>query len=436
MIAAVHSCTAALMLSLLCLLAGCRGIDEPPGPPYLAIVTDMYALGSATAPDEVTYRITDLNAPLGQPKRIRRAAGDTVIVSLPPSAYQVQVEGLPSRCQVSNGAARAIVLTDADNTGIIRYSIQCLGMVNVAVVADGPTLDASFVYRVRHQDGTERTGLVGANDTTTVDDAGPGTYEVRLGGVATNCVIVSDGGPVQRVVASSTGGATASFRVSCADLARRPQLLSLVGGYSMGAAILTFRVWDPDHDVDGYVFDLTDCRGNSVLPDKRERIRRGLLNGRAQLADTLVVVGAYDLGLPPESVVGRCTEIRVFDERGNTSVILDHRMNSSGGFAPTVRFFNATLQGTASVTSLLAATDPENDIVGHFVLVRLRDGVLGPPDGSADLGSMDPAGYLGLEVPPIPTTGRIRWDDVLSVIVFVIDAKGNAVRVEDADIFR
>lgn len=436
MIAAVHSRTAALMLSSLLILAGCKGIDEPPGPPYLAIVTNMYALGGASAPDEVVYSITDLNAPLVQAKRLRRAPGDTVIVSLSPSAYQVRVEGLPTRCRVSNGAARAIVLTDEDNTGIIRYSIQCLGMVNIAVVADGPALDSSFVYRIRHQDGTERTGLVGANDTTTVDDAGPGTYEVRLGGVATNCVIVSDGGPEQRVVASSTGGATASFRVSCTDLAHRPQLLSLVGGHSMGAAIFTFRVWDPDHDVDGYVFDLTDCRGNSVLPDKRERTRRGLLNGRAQHSDTIDVVGAYDLALTPDAIVGRCTEIRVFDEQGNTSVILSHRMGSSGGFAPVVRFFNATLQGTSSVTSLLAASDPENDIVGHFVLVRLRDGVLGPPDGFADLGSMDPAGYLHLEVPPIPTTGRVRWDDVLSVIVFVIDAKGNAVRVEDADIFR
>jgi hypothetical protein len=440
MIAAVHSCTAALMPSLVLAfalgVAGCEGLDEPPGPPYLAIVTNMYALGSATAPAEVTYRITDLNAPLVAAKRLHRAPGDTVIVSLPPSAYQVQVEGLPTRCRVSNGAARAIVLTDEDNTGIIRYSIQCLGMVSIAVVVDGPMRDTSFVYRVRQTGGADITGLVGANDTTTVDDAGAGEYEVQLGGVAANCVIISDGGPVQRMTVAQTGGATASFRITCADLAHRPQLLSLVGGYSLGSAVFTFRVWDPDHDIDGYVFDLTDCRGNSVMPDGRERMRRGLLSGRGQLADTLVVVGAYELGLASTAVAGTCTELRVFDEHGNTSVILTHRMSSSGGLAPTVRFFNATLQGTSSVTSILAASDPENDIVGHFVLVRLRDGVLGAPDGIADLGSMDPVGYVHLDVPPIPMSTRIRWDDVLGVIVFVIDAKGNAIRVEDSDIFR
>ena len=68
--------------------------------------------------------------------------------------------------------------------------------------------------------------------------------------------------------------------------------------------------------------------------------------------------------------------------------------------------------------------------------VRLRDGVLGLPDGQPDFGTMDPIGYLGLAVPLIPTTGRIKWDDVYSVIVYIIDAKGNVTRVQDDDMLR
>jgi len=433
MIAVARFCAAAVMPFL---LVSCKDNTAPPGPPYLAIVTNLYALGGASAPDEVVYRVRDLNAAITTQRRLRVAPTDTVILSVPPSSYQVDVEGLPGRCIVSNGPARAIVLSEADNTGIIRYSIQCLGVVSVAVVADGPALDSGFVYRLRHSDGTEYTGLVAANDTATVDDAKAGAYEVQLGGIAGNCVVVSDGGTVQQVTATATGGAIVSFRVSCAEYAHRPQLLSLVGGYDGGASIFSFRVWDPDHDVEGYTWDITDCRGNSVLPDRRKRIRRGLLSGRGQLSDTLVVVGAFEVGLPNAAVAGKCTEIRVFDEHGNSSVILTHRIGSATGFAPTVRFFNATLQGQASVTSLLLASDPENDILGHFVLVRLRDGVLGATDGKPDLGSMDAAGYIGLDVPAIPTTGRIRWDDVLAVIAYVVDAKGNVVRVEDNDIFR
>ena len=45
-------------------------------------------------------------------------------------------------------------------------------------------------------------------------------------------------------------------------------------------------------------------------------------------------------------------------------------------------------------------------------------------------------GYVGLDVPLIPTTGRIKWDDVYSVIVYVIDSKGNVTRVQDDELLR
>jgi len=433
MIAVARFSAAAVMPFLL----ACQDATSPPGPPYLAIVTTLYGLGGASTPLEVQYRVRDLAGLVREQRRVRVSPTDTVILSVSPSSYQVDIEGLPNRCRANNGSVRVISLGEADNTGIVRFSIQCLGVVSVAVVADGPALDSSYVYRLRHANGTEYTGVIAANDTVSVDDAGPGEYTVRLGGVAGNCVVVSDGGPLQRITAAATGGASVVFRVLCGEYAARPQLLSLVGGYDKGASIFAFRVWDPNGDVDGYIWDITDCEGTSVLPDRRERIRRGIRSGRAQLSDTIDVVGAYELGLADSALAGRCTEVRVFDERGNTSVILTHRIGSATGFPPVVRFFNAVLQGTSSVASLLLANDPENDIVGHFMMVRLRDGVLGPPDGKADLGSMDPAGYLGLDAPIIPTSGgRLQWDDVLSVIVYVIDRRGNVVRVEDSDIFK
>lgn len=417
-------------------LSSCSDGTAPPGPPYLAIVTNLYTLDGATAPERLTYRVRGYG-PLASNRTLRVTPTDTLILSVKPATYEVDLTELPTRCVVSNGRSRGIVLSDADNTGLIRFNIQCRGILNIAAIVDGGAFaDPSFVYRVVHADGTEFLGTLAANDTTTINDADGGEYDVQLGGIAPNCTVVSDGGSFQHVSVEPTGGATVSFRVACSDLAHRPQLLSLVSGYERGASIFSFRVWDPDGDLDGYMWDLTDCHGNSVLTDRRERIRRGLRSGRGQLSDTLVVVGAYEYLARPEDMLGKCTEIRVFDVRGNSSVIRTHRIGSATGFSPVVRFFNATLSGTAMVTSLLAASDPENDIIGHFVLVRLRDGALGPNDGLPDLGSMDPAGYLGLEVAPIPTTGRIKWDDVLAVMIYLIDAKGNVVRVEDADIFR
>ncbi len=420
-------------------MAGCDSATAPPGPPYLAVVTKLTTWPGASAPPTVTYRIRESTAGVVSfDKSLTVAPSDTIILPLSPGTYIVEANDLPARCVLPRGTnQQGITLTESDNTGIIRYQIECRGLLSISVIADGWNVDDDFVYRVRRKDnGLERTGLTAGNDTITIEDVGPGDIEVDLGGVAANCIIATDGGSRQRVKIDPTGGAAVTFRVQCSDVAHQPKLFGFTSGYTQGASVFQFRVFDPDADLIGYYWDITDCEGNSVLPDKRERVRLNLRAGRGATNDTLTVVGAFELGIDNSVFAGRCTEIRVFDAEGNVSTIATHRIGSATGSPPSVRFFNATLQGQAYVSSILEASDPDADIVGHFVLVRLRDGVLAPSDGVPDLGSMDALGYLGLDVPNIPTTGRIKWDDVYSVIVYIIDAKGNVARVEDDDIFK
>ena len=435
-IAAARICAAALVPFL---LAGCDDSTAPARPPYLAVVTRLTTWRGATAPERITYRIRQsTSGPVLLDRQFTVAPSDTIIVPVPPGTYVVEASGLPSRCILPRGEPQqGITLTTDDNTGVIRYQIECRGLLGVTVVTDGFDVDPSYVFRVRSSaTGAQRTGILAANDTLTIEDAAAvGDVEIEIGGVAENCVVTSDGGLRRRVTVAPTGGTTVAFRVQCADPARRPRILGLRSGYSQGASIFTFRVVDPDADLVGYFWDLTDCEGSSVLPEARERIRLDLRSGRGVTADTLTIVGAFEVGLPSTAVAGRCTELRVFDAQGNVSALAVDPIGGDGGAPPRVRFFNATLQGQAFVSSILEADDPDDDIVGHFVLVRLRDGVLAAPDGVPDLGSMAAVGYLGLTVPNIPTTGRIRWDDVLAVIVYVIDARGNVVRVEDTDIF-
>lgn len=435
-IAAARICAAALVP---CVISGCRDGTAPPGPPYLAVVTRLTTWPGASAPDRVRYRIRQSTADVvAFDQQFTIAPNDTIIVPLEAGTYIVEANDLPARCVIPRGTSQqGITLTDADNTGIIRYQIECRGLLSLAVIADGWNTDREFVFRVRDRaSGRERTGLIAGNDTVTVEDIRSGEVDVDIGGVADNCVITSDGGSRQRLNIDSTGGATAAFRVQCADVARQPRIAGLTSGYTQGASIFQFRVFDPDGDLRGYYWDITDCDGNSVLPDKRERVRLDLRGGRGATRDTLTIIGAFELGLENAAFAGRCTEIRVFDAEANVSAIATHRIGTASGAAPVVRFFNATLQGRAFVSSILEASDPDNDIVGHFVLVRLRDGVLAAPDGVPDLGAMNAVGYLGIDVPNIPTTGRVQWDDVYAVIVYLIDARGNVIRVEDDDIFR
>jgi len=435
-IAAAQFCAAALVPLA---ISGCTDTTAPPKPPYLAVVTRLTTWPGASAPAKVKYRVRESTAGVVRfDKEFIVAPTDTIIIPVLSGTYIVEAEDLPARCVLPRGSRQqGISVSEADNTGIIRYQIECRGLLSISVIADGYETDDRFVYRVRSRTtGLERTGIVTGNDTTTIEDIGAGELEIDIGGVAENCVITSDGGSRQKVRAEPSGGAAVAFRVQCADVARQPKIVAFTSGYTQGASIFQFRVFDPDADLIGYYWDITDCDGNTVLQDKRERVRVNLRGGRGATSDTLTIVGAFELGLENAALAGRCTEVRVYDAAGNVSQIATHKIGTATGAPPTVRFFNATLNGKAFISSILEASDPDRDIVGHFVLVRLRDGVLAAPDGVRDLGSMDPVGYLGLDVPNIPTNGRIKWDDVYAVIVYVIDARGNVVRVEDDDIFR
>jgi hypothetical protein len=422
------------------IVGGCSEPTAPEKPPYLAIVASLTTWPGASAPSVLRYRIRRSDPDSTRPFRtVAASPRDTIILPVAPGVYIVEADSLPSRCVMPrSGPVQSITLSEQDNTGLVRYSIECRTQLAITVVSDGPDADQSFVYRVRGSTGVERVGLLPANDTLSVDDLPAGEYTIDIGGVSPACAVTSDGGARQRTHVAATGGAAVAFRVMCADPAHRPQISGLVSGYDRGATAFSFRVFDPDGDIDRYIWDLTDCEGNSVLPDKRERIRGSLRTGRGNVGrDTLTIVGAWELGLPADSVIGRCTEIRVLDAQSNVSaIVIDRIRPRSTTSAPTARFFNSVLLGQAAIGTTLAVSDPENDIVGHFVLVRLRDGVLGPRDGLPDLGSMDAVGYLGTDVVNIPTTGRIAYDDVLSVIVCLIDARGNVLRLEDDDTFR
>ena len=435
-IAAARFCAAAFVLCLL--MSACNdGSTAPRGPPYLAIVTNLTTWKGASAPLRVQYRIRNLLDASAAVTVIDVAPRDTTILSLKPGNYVVEADSLPQQCVIPRGGPQqGITLLSTDNTGIVRWSIECRTLVTLSVLADGFNVDREFVYRVRTANNTELTGIIAANDTISFDKIGAGAVQIDIAGVADNCSVTNDGGGSRALTVERTGGAAIVFRVICSDPARRPQILSFVSGYSLGASVFTFKVYDPDRDIQGYYLDLTDCEGRSILPQQRERVRSGLRSGRGQFADTMTVVGAFEFGFPESEMKGRCTELRVFDAATNQSRIVQHKLGLSNGSPPFVRFFNAQLVDRNFITSTLEASDPDADVVGHFVQVRLRDGVLGLPDGQPDFGTMDPIGYLSLAVPLIPTTGRIKWDDVYSVIVYIIDAKGNVTRVQDDDMLR
>lgn len=421
-----------LLLALLLLAGGCEEPTAVNQPPYIAIVAIITAPNGTAIGDEYTYRVTEVSGTIPIDEAFHVAPHDTVIVPVKPATYKVTLRGVPPQCGVQDGTDLYVLVPEGANTAIVRYLISCESLITVTTATDGYNPDASYIYRVTGPAG-ERVGIVEANDTLRLDGLGPGDYTVGLSHVASNCVVTSDGGPTRRLVLADTGGTRLDFRVVCSDEAKRPHLLFFAGSYHDGTSGFMFRAADPDGDIERYMWDITDCQGKSVLPGGG-RLRRGLSQDRTAGLDTITVFGAVEPGLPDNAMVGRCTSLRVADELGNTTPVVEQPIPEGQPAGPAADLFDARFATTAALVTDLHTADP--DYAGVFAAALLRDGVLFPADGQPDLGVYNAAGYEDLTLPTVPLGGsRPPYYDYYAVIVYLFDRFGNFTRLVDTDLF-
>lgn len=412
-----------------------RTLTGPIPVSYLAVVALVDAPPGFSATGRYSYRVRELSGKLAIDTTIVASPRDTVIVRLPPATYTVTLSGLPDVCESRYSLQQYVVVVDPPSTSLARYYVSCEDALTVHVFTDGTHADSQMVYRLIAPDGGERLGIVGAGDTLRFDRLTPGLYEFALSVIAPNCVVTSDGGTRSHVTVAPSGGTVLDVRIACSDEGLRPHMVHAAATYRQGVSAFMFQATDPDRDVERYVWDVTDCRGSSVVPGGA-RTRRGLSSGRTFDRETVTVVGAFEAGLADDAVAGRCTALRVVDQQGNTTPVLELPIRPGSTQSPRATVFNAYSVGVTAIRTELAATDPDGDFVGTFVAARLRDGVLSPPNGEPDLGIYTAAGYLGDAVPDLPLGSRFQYGDVSAIIVYLIDWAGNFTRLEDADVFR
>lgn len=422
----------ALLLTVLLGLSGCSDATGPTQPPYIAVVAIISAPPGTDVGTQYSYHIEEISGTLKIDHTFRVAPTDTVIMPVKPATYRVTLSGLPPQCKVQDGTEIYLLVPEGSNTAIWRYIISCQPQLTLTTGTDGASADAAFIYRVEGPGG-ERTGIMSGNDTTLMDHLPAGDYDVSLTHVADNCVVTSDGGPALHLTIDGTGGTRAEFRIICSDPAHRPALLSFASSYHDGTSGFLIRAADPDHDIERYAWDITDCHGKSVLPGGG-RLRRGLSQDRSAGQDTVLILGAIELGLPDADLRGRCASIRVADEFGNTTPVLEEPIGNESGSGPAPAYFNAQFATTATLTTQLTMTDPA--YVGVFAAALLRDGILFAPDGQPDLGVFNTEGYTDVLIPTVPLgDGRPQYFDYYAVVLYLFDANGNFTRVVDDDLF-
>jgi hypothetical protein len=407
-------------------------------PPYLAVVVLVDAPPEVTTNGPFSFRVREVSGELGIDTTFEATTADTTILSVPAASYRVDISGVPATCAVRNGLAQGTVVPPNTNTTLVRFFISCEPGLTVITGTDGATADAEYLVTVNGAVGPPRTSVLTSNDTVRFADLEPGAYEVTLRLIASNCVVTSDGGESVRVSIAPRGNAAVRYRIVCAEEARRPRIVRLVGSYHEGSIAYVIRATDPNGDIIRSFVDVTDCNRRSVLPSG------GLLRGGYSSApnvarrDTAVIVGAYDLTLTDAQLANRCLSVWVDDDRGNVSPVVEVPLTRrNAARAPTVGAFNALLNGTRSVIVNASATDPNGDYVGAFLVYLVRDGVLALPDGQPDRLLAQPAGIIG----PVATElavgiGFGAWNDYLGAVVYQVDAEGNFTRTIDLDLFR
>ncbi|HTO73045.1 MAG TPA: hypothetical protein VMJ30_04465, partial [Gemmatimonadales bacterium] len=346
------------------------------------------------------------------------------------------LDGVPAQCRIREGAEQAVQVAEGINTAIVRYLVSCQPQLMITTATDGFRSDSFFVWHVKAADGQERTGLIHGNDTVEVNGLAPGAAALDLAQLSDGCEVTSDGGDHPTVQLDAEGGAAHEFRVICSDPVTRPRLLDVVASYHDGAAGILFHVNDPNGDPDRYFFNLTDCDRHGLLASGA-RLRRGLDAGPTGGRDTVTALAVFELGLPDDSVAGRCALVYVADYDGNLSTLVETPLTRPPGRPPLVTHLDARFNGTQALLVQVAATDPDNDLLGIFGAAILRDGTIGAPDNHSDIGVYNGIGYAGLALPSLSLgSGSLSYENFLGVIAYVFDQAGNFTRVEDDDLFQ
>jgi hypothetical protein len=260
---------------------------------------------------------------------------------------------------------------------------------------------------------------------------------VDLGHVAENCEVTSPGGRHQEVTVSPPRSSVVAFGVICSDVRYRPRVVHMAGSLAGDSlSTLFLEVVDPGSpgaiklpDVDSYLWDLTDC-GQKTIQEDGAVFRQGLFRqgtstrGRDTVRLALVDRTKLVSGAPRD----RCLSVRVIDNDGNTTPVIEEPLVTPRGRPPVIAAFNARRAGPPAAERLeftLSASDPDNDFGGSYLQIVLKDGRVLGVGVTGNTGAAIPSLLMSSAGFPVASIAEVR--------VYAIDREGGFSVASDAD---
>ena len=173
--------------ALVALLAACGGDLAAPTP---TLEVQAVTTGRPADPDGYTVRIDGGHVTaLGVNATVR-------VADLLPGSHEVELEGVAPNCTLQGPNPRTVSVSAGDVIPI-RFDVQCgapSGSIEIVVSTTGDEPDPDgYVVSLDGSPGAP----VGASGIVSVTNVAPGEHEIRVGGLAPNCVVA--GGNPQRV---------------------------------------------------------------------------------------------------------------------------------------------------------------------------------------------------------------------------------------------
>ncbi|MDX2192835.1 MAG: hypothetical protein NW201_05745 [Gemmatimonadales bacterium] len=422
-------------LAVGCLPDGQSTAPLVPGPPWLAIVTRLDAPAGVSAGERLAFRVRG-NIVSGSvfDSTVTARPLDTLIVSVPPAEYAVQLQGgLASGCGVWGGTTQTVNIPEGSNTGVVRYTLICRPALQLRVITEGTNPDDAYVARVRGPGG-ERLLRLRATDSLFVEGVSSGSYDVEWLDIAPQCALMEPTTPLVTVQVPPGGGARADLLVRCGDPARAPALVAVHPRATGSVLALSLRLADAQRDIARLVWDVTDCRGRS-LTSQRPRVRAALRGTRLAQADTSWLMSVSETDSAESTLLRSCVLVRAEDAAGNVSRSSEVPITRSTEGAPVATLFDAAISGERLATlTRFAVSDREGDYLGAVPALRIRDGLVGLADGRPELVLLDQVGLLGTAIPAFDLAAlqRVGPADVQAYELWLFDTEGNVRRYTDA----
>lgn len=198
---------------------------------FAEIEVTIQGAGRDFPADGFTLQITGPSTPL---PGVVRANTPTILATYEPGTYSIGLTALPDHCTIDDSAPRVVSVTTGELTrdhvtalftvtcqaitGDVRVSSRTTGSFSTNSIGYGVTLDGSpvmvtvpgFYYYGYYYDVPL---LLLPNDTHLIERIVPGTHELSLSDIPTNCSV---SGQHPRTISVALGAATdAAFEIVC-----------------------------------------------------------------------------------------------------------------------------------------------------------------------------------------------------------------------------